>query len=261
MKYGGIVILAVCAGLFGLLKLFETELTYPLDPTPITPAEAGVAMDPVIMKAPDGEDIVLWYAPPQQEAAIVLYFPGNAGNLGNRAARFRLLTSTGLGVIAMAYRGSNGSGGAASEQALRRDARQVAELAAGRHPDTPISYYGESLGTGVAAWLATQIAPARMVLEAPYTSIPDAALQTQAPGWVRAVFSNLWDTQAHIAEVTVPLLVLHGIDDQVIPIEQGRTVFEAAGSADKRLMDLPGVGHHDVWQPEVQATLLRFLKG
>lgn len=261
MRYGGIVILAVCAGLFGLLKLFETQLTYPLDPTPVTPAEAGVAMERIVMDAADGKDIVLWYAPPATGAPVVLYFPGNAGNLGNRAARFDVLTRTGLGVIAMAYRGSNGSEGTPSEEVLRRDAKLLAELAAGRHPGTEITYYGESLGTGVAAWLATEIAPARMVLEAPYTSIPDAALQTEAPGWVRAVFANLWDTQVHIAGVTAPLLVLHGIEDQVIPIDQGRTVYEAAGSANKRLMELPGVGHHDVWQPEVQATLLRFLKG
>ncbi|MFT5345122.1 MAG: alpha-beta hydrolase superfamily lysophospholipase, partial [Dinoroseobacter sp.] len=186
---------------------------------------------------------------------------GNAGGLGNRSQRFEAMIRAGLGVNALAYRGSTGSGGTPSEEALRADAKLLAQLTAAQYPGVEIAYYGESLGTGVAAWLATEIAPARMVLEAPYTSIPDAALQTKAPGWVRVLFANLWDTEGHIAFVTAPLLVLHGIEDQVIPVEQGRAVYEAAGSADKRILTLPGVGHHDVWQPEVQAEFLKFLKG
>ena len=261
MRYGGIAILAVCAGLLGLLKLFETQLTYPLDPTDVRPAEIGLAMQRQIMTTPDGTEVIVWHAPPAAGQPIVLYFQGNAGGLGNRAQRFEVMMRAGLGISALAYRGSTGSGGAPYQQALSADAKLLAQLTAAQYPEVEIAYFGESLGTGVAAWLATEIAPARMVLEAPYTSIPDAALQSDAPGWVRVLFANLWDTEVHVASVTAPLLVLHGIEDQVIPVEQGRAVYGAAGSTDKRILTLPGVGHQDVWQPEVQAEFLKFLKG
>ncbi len=261
MRYGGIVILGTCAVVLALLKLFEPQLTYPLDPTPITPAEAGVQMTDIRMIAEDGTKIVLWLSPPRPGQPLVLYFPGNAGNLGHRARRFDILIRNGIGVLAMAYRGSNGSGGAPSEPALRGDARQMADLAAARFPEVPILYYGESLGTGVAADLALTRPPSRMVLEAPYTSIPDAALQTEAPDWVRPFFANHWDTKTAIAAYTGPLLVLHGTQDRVIPVDQGQAVFEAAASPQKRFERLDGLGHHDLWQPEVQSRLIAFLKG
>jgi hypothetical protein len=84
-RYGGIAILVVCAAFLGLLKLFETNLTYPLDPTPVSPGQAGVVMDVVTMTGADGAQIVLWHAAPAAGQPLILYFPGNAGNLGNRA--------------------------------------------------------------------------------------------------------------------------------------------------------------------------------
>lgn len=261
MRYGGIVILAIVAGVLGVLKLFETELTYPLDPTPIRPADLSLNMIEQQLVTGDGTELVVWHAPPDPGAPILLYFPGNAGNLGNRAQRFALLSGAGIGISALAYRGSNGSGGSPSEAAIIEDAKLLTQLTAATYPDREIIYYGESLGTGVAARLATVIAPDRMVLEAPYTSIPDAALKGPAPDWLDILFTNLWNTDQHIKSVTVPLLILHGLEDAVIPVELGRVVYTNAGSPDKELLELPGVGHHNVWQPEVQSRLITFLKG
>ncbi len=72
MRYGGIAILAVCAGLLGLLKLFETQLTYPLDPTDVRPAEIGLTMQRQTMTTRDGTEVIVWHAPPATGQPIVL---------------------------------------------------------------------------------------------------------------------------------------------------------------------------------------------
>jgi hypothetical protein len=106
--------------------------------------------------------------------------------------------------------------------------------------------FGESLGSAVATRLATEVASRALVLESPFTSVPDMA---------RAVypFLPLWpfvrtryDTLSKIGALRVPLLILHGERDEVVPFAQGRRVFEAAPEP-KRFYAIPGAGHNDTY--------------
>ncbi len=102
--------------------------------------------------------------------------------------------------------------------------------------------------------------PAGMVLEAPYTSLPDVVRHTY-PKLEPLIpkMTNIWNSLENVTRLRAPLLVLHGTDDPLIPIEQGRQVFTAAPSQIKRLMPVNGAGHNDIWRTDVLPALWRFI--
>ncbi|MEJ2021751.1 MAG: alpha/beta hydrolase [Maritimibacter sp.] len=234
----------------------ERAALYPFDPRRTDPP-AGISASTLTTE--DGETLVVWSAKPAPGQPVVLYFHGNAGNLGNRIGRFKAFRARGFGLVAAGYRGSSGSTGSPTEEVLSRDALALAEAVPGLVGKAPVVYYGESLGSAVAIALAVKRPPAALVLEAPFSSL---ATMSEAlfgsPSLARLVKSR-WPSAARIAKVEAPLLVLHGSNDQLVPPEQGRAVYAAAGSDDKRFYSVPGAGHETVWQVEAQRVLYRFL--
>ncbi|MEM6480757.1 MAG: alpha/beta hydrolase, partial [Pseudomonadota bacterium] len=122
MIYTGFKLLAIGAALWVLLSLYERTSVYPLDASRISPSSLGLTSIREVDFAANGQILVLWVAPPQQDKPVIVYFHGNAGNLANRAERFARITGQGYGLIAMAYRGSGGSTGRPSEKAITEDA-------------------------------------------------------------------------------------------------------------------------------------------
>lgn len=258
--FGGLFV--YCAVL-GILWLMRLSLIYPLDPTRVSP-DRGRLPDVAekTLRTEDGNDLVVWTAPARAGEPTVLYFPGNAGNLGNRTERFRRLRSQGAGLVAMAYRGSNGSTGKASEATLSSDARllrdRMFELL-GTGQNGAVVYYGESLGSAVAVKLATTHAPDGLILEAPFTSVPDIAAQALPIFPARLILDQRWDTGEHIRGLSAPLLVIHGTEDDVVPYAHGQAVFAAAGAGEKHFETVEGGTHHNLWSVDVQKTIAAFL--
>ena len=92
------------------------------------------------------------------------------------------------------------------------------------------------------------------------TSIPDLA-KIQYPGIdLSGILTEFWDTAAIIGDMDEPLLILHGADDQLVPLAQGQTIFALAGSTQKWMEALPGVGHQGLWTATALAALDAFLE-
>lgn len=236
----------------GLLALatprLERRLMYFPGTTYIPPAQAGLAgVQEKILATADGERVMAWFSPPKPGRRTLLYFHGNAGALDTRAERIARYAAEGLGIFIMTYRGFAGSSGSPSEDVNVADAnlayQTLVEL--GLSP-ADVVVYGESLGTGVAVQLAAVRPVGGLVLEAPYTSMPDlAALHyplLALPG--RIFMRNRYDTRRHIVSVTAPLLIIHGEADGIIPVEMGREIHALAGSP-KTIHTFPGAGHAD----------------
>lgn len=249
------------------LGRIERAAVYPFDPARVPPAEAGLEAVREYELRGRGATLVLWVAQPAPGRPTVLYFHGNAGNLANRAERFAQFTGRGYGLIAPAYRGSSGSSGRPSERTLSRDAQRVYDglgrFVPGLTPAGTV-VFGESLGSAVALKLLAQrpeAPPAAVVLEAPFTSLPDI-VRHHYPALRPLLWrmTNVWNSRRHTAALSAPLLVLHGTDDDVVPIDQGREIFAAAGSDDKRFVAVPGAGHQAASHPAGQARLWRFLE-
>jgi hypothetical protein len=119
--------------------------------------------------------------------------------------------------------------------------------------------YGESLGSGIAVVLAGEYEVAALLLEAPYSSITDVAAAAYGFLPVRWLIKDQFDSMAQIGAVSVPLLVVHGGEDQVIPNALGRRLFNAAHEP-KKLVLVPGAGHNDVFAAGGRAAVLEFLE-
>jgi fermentation-respiration switch protein FrsA (DUF1100 family) len=257
-KFLFIIGLLYC-GFFALLWTQRGALIYPFDPSS-SPAPSQLSETSVTTI--DQKSLVVWFAKPRLQKPVIFYFHGNAGNLASRTFRFQQFTKRGYGVIAMAYRGSSGSTGTPSEQSITSDARLIRNsihTILGQTHTGPIIYYGESLGTGVAAKLASEIAPDGLILEAPYTSVATRAAEQFPMFPIQSLLDERWETLDYISSVTAPLLILHGTDDKVIPIEHGKRVFSAAASLDKTLNIIVGASHHQLWSVEGQTAIYKFI--
>jgi uncharacterized protein len=248
--------LAAVAGMFFLqrqLQYFPSRN----DPTPAMVGLSGVRVER--LPTPDGETIVLWYAPARAGQPTILFFHGNGGEIGGRADRFSFYHTKGYGVAFLSYRGYGGSTGTISQDGFVTDAFAAHDwlTAIGVAPEH-IALVGESLGTGVAVQLAARRGVGAVVLEAPYTAAVDVAAQVYPWLPVRLLMKDQFRSTDVITRISAPLLILHGPRDTVIPYAFGQALFMAA-NAPKQFHELTGAGHEALYEPATWAHETAFL--
>lgn len=189
------------------------------------------------------EEISALYFPNPDATFTLLYIHGNAEDLGDIRPRLEQLQQSGLSVFAYDYRGYGTSDGHPSESNAYEDAKQAyayltKEL--GVKPNR-LLVQGRSLGGGSAVYLATQYPVAGVILESTFTSI----FRVVVP--IPILPFDKFTSLDRLKQVKAPVLVMHGENDQVIPIEQGRRLFEAA-SGPKRSLWVAEAGHNNFSQ-------------
>jgi len=199
----------------------------------------------------DGETLVAWHFPPKEGYPLVLYFHGNGGSLIDRARRFRLLIASGYGFLAISYRGYGGSTGSPTEAGLMLDGETAYREARMRgYPGDRIVLMGESLGTAIATVLAVNHDAAALVLDSSYSSAVDVAAAHYWMLPVRWLLLDRFRSDLAIRDVHIPLLVVHGNQDYIIPISLARRLFDLANEP-KTFMAVPGGGHLVLDAPDV----------
>ncbi len=252
----------VAAGLYlaacGYLYFFQRDYVFKPGGELRTPAERGLeGVEVIVIEANDGTRLSGWYAAAAPGQPTLLYFHGNAGTISGRSERFREVTNSGFGLLAMSYRGYAGSEGSPGEAALFSDALEIFDWLAER--TNRIVVHGESLGTAVATYVAAERAALALVLEAPFTSALDIAAATYPWVPVGLLMRDPFLSRETIEEVEEPVLVLHGTSDSVVPVEHGRRLFDAANEP-KSLAIVEGAGHSDLWDRGLWETVLDFLR-
>jgi fermentation-respiration switch protein FrsA (DUF1100 family) len=233
-KIAGVTIFVAGGVLYGgvlaLLYAKQDALLFPADPSAVDVAAAGVpGLESVTFATPDGLVLTAWFRSPAKGKPTLVYFHGNGGNLMNRIGRVGFFAGTGWGMLFVEYRGYGGNPGQPSEAGLHNDALgAVAFLAARDIPSDRLVLYGESLGTGIAVWLATEKKVAALVLDSPYTSIADVAQSHFRFLPVKLLMKNRFDLVGRIGQINAPLLVMQGALDNVVPPSMGRQVYAAA---------------------------------
>jgi uncharacterized protein len=195
----------------------------------------------------DGLPLGAWYVPARGPAGgfTILVANGNAGDRSLRAPLARALSNQGFGVLLFDYRGFGGNPGSPSEQGLAQDVR------AARHflieegvPGNRLLYYGESLGAAVVAELATEHPPAGLVLRSPFTDLASVG-QIHYPFLpVRALLRDRFPVAQYVARVAVPITVVYGTEDSIVPPEESRRSV-AAARGPTRLVAVEGADHND----------------
>lgn len=250
--YGG-----TAAAMFGM----QRNLLYHPGNKGLTPEAVGLTRVQVNrLDTSDDERIVTWYSAPKPGWPVIVYFQGNAGEIGDRAGRFRYFAARGFGVLFVSYRGFGGSTGKISEDGLISDAVSAYDwlIRQGVAPGK-IALVGESLGTGVAVQLAARNPVGAVVLEAPYTSTADvvAAIYWWLP--VRLLMLDQFHSLDRIGAVKAPLLIIHGEADSLIPVEHAKTLFAAANEP-KQLAIVARAGHEIIFEEETWDRELAFFQ-
>ena len=179
-----------------------------------------------------------------------LWFHGNGGDLGHRAEEMALFHhQVGASVFIFDYQGYGNSEGQPSEQATYLDARAARDYLEGR-PDARgkrIVYFGRSLGAAVAVELAVERPPAGLVLVSPFTSLRDMArLSHPLLPFAAWAAGDRYDSAARIGRIQRPVLIMHGEHDEIVPVQQGKALFQAANDPSTFRL-LPGAGHNDTY--------------
>jgi hypothetical protein len=200
-------------------------------------------------KTADGLNIHAWWLPGQTDSCpVMLWFCGNAGNITNRGENLRMLAGRDMGVLLVEYRGYGKSEGSPTERGIYLDGEAAYDYLALERGIAPwrIVCFGRSLGSTVALHVALKRSAAGLVLETPFASARAMARRMipVLPVWlfIRAKLDNV----GRVPALKVPLLVIHGTRDEVVPFEQGVAVYEAA-PLPKEFYRIEGAQHNDTY--------------
>ncbi len=264
-----LILLGLAVAGYGIVVIWlvvqESRLVVQAGSTPPT-TPPPLPFEEVILPREDGAQQFAWiiWAPEAQSVRWVLYLHGNASTVasGVNVDHYRVLTRLGLNVLAPEYRGFGGLDGVPTESSLREDTRTAYEYLRASRGAVPrdIVLYGWSLGSALAIDLASRERVRAVVLEAPAASLADLAQRRYPFFPLRVLMRSRFESIRRIDQVDAPILFLHGPDDEVIPIAEGRRLFEAAGS-DKAFVEIRG-GHFDAIERDeigVAAALHEFL--
>lgn len=245
-----VAILLAVAGFLVLTWLTQRSLMYYPSTGPVPSAGSVLpgALD-VELATEDGLRLGAWFVPAGGRASgiTVLVCNGNGGDRSLRAGLARALAAEGHAVLLFDYRGYGGNPGTPTEAGLRSDARAALDHLAARGDVNAarIVYFGESLGAAVAARLASERPPYALVLRSPFPSFEEIGRHhyPYLPV-VDLLLMDRYRTSDALAELRVPVLVVAGDRDRIVPIAYSRQVHDALG-APKRFIVLAGMDHND----------------
>jgi fermentation-respiration switch protein FrsA (DUF1100 family) len=229
-------------------ELSEKGIVFFPDPLLIgTPQDFGLAYEEVWFEAEDGVKLHGWFVP-KPGAPVFLWFHGNAGNISHRLENIKLLVDeVGVQVFIFDYREYGRSAGSISREGTFRDATAAYRYLTHTRgiPASDLILFGRSLGTALATDVALKGPCRALILESPYTNSQEMA-RLYAPfmfDWrPRVPYDNL----GRIGGVKVPVLIIHGAHDEIIPVDMARRVFAAAPEP-KELYIIPASHHNDTY--------------
>ncbi|HWI33946.1 MAG TPA: alpha/beta fold hydrolase [Lapillicoccus sp.] len=247
----------------GMLWALQRQLIYFPDTTPVPPAGDVMAdARDVTLHTADGLELGAWFVPAtgQMDTRMaVLVAPGNGGNRAGRAGFAQELSRRGLAVLVMDYRGYGGNPGSPSEEGLAADADAAVEaLQKLGYPLQRTVYFGESLGSGVVAALQVRRPPAGIVLRSPFTALADVGAHHYPWLPVRTLLRDRFPVLDHLAASDVPITVIYGDRDSVVPTGLSARVADQAPSLAERVV-ISGADHNDpgMFGPRVADAVAR----
>lgn len=245
---------AVLAGIY----FFQRDLQYSrggrlfdLSETTLTNAEL------VNIETADGSSVTGWYAPPAPGMPVILYFRGNAGSFSREHPRYEAFAEAGYGFLAFDYRGFPGSPGDLNEANILADALAVYDWLVAK--GDPIVFWGRSLGSGPASYVASLRDGAALLLETPFFSAVSVAAERYGFLPVGLLMQDQYRVDLWVPKVEEPIFVAHGTDDRTIGVGNGERVYALAPNQAGIWIEL-GAGHSDLWDRGLWARAQAFFK-
>ena len=254
------LILWICLGVFlllaGIRLILPRFVFFPSSQLEATPAALNLPFEDLTLITRDNKRIHGWYIPAPNARATLLFFHGNGGNISHRLDSIKIFHDLGLSVLIPSYRGYGQSEGRPSIKGTALDALSAWEwLTADRKiPASNIVVFGRSLGGAVAMELMKSVKPGALILESTFSSLAD---MSPFPASIAPFLlgGNYWNSVETAASLTVPTLVIHSPQDEVIPFRQGRRIYEAIASkgtfAEKTFLEIRG-GHNSGFMDSIE---------
>lgn len=239
-----IFLLCIIVILFVLyLRYVERRsIFYPTKEIEYFPQEIGLNYEDIFFKTVDNIEIHGWFIPSPAAGYTILFCHGNAGNISHRLEKLKFFFELGCNIFIFDYRGYGRSKGRPSEEGLYRDVQAAYKylLSRGIKPEQIVGY-GESIGGAVIIDLASQHKLKGLIIDSTMTNAKDMVkvIYPFLPYWI---FATRWDSLNKIKSLTVPKLIIHSINDEIVPYKLGRKLYENA-SEPKEFFQIHG-GHN-----------------
>ncbi len=249
LKLATAAVIITIVFIVGTMALEDKFIFFPSSELEGVPSDLGLEYQDIFFTS-EGQRLHGWFVPGSKDITW-LWTHGNGGNISHRLENIQLIhDKLGISIFIFDYRGYGRSEGKPSEQGTYNDA-QVALAYLKTIPaieGDSFVLYGRSLGAAVAVELATREpnAISGLILESPFVSIPAMAKRAYPFLPVGPFLRTRYDSLSKIGKTSVPLLVLHSPEDEIVPYDQGRELFEAAPEP-KTFHTIAGGGHNETY--------------
>ena len=237
---------AIYAGIVALLYFLQPHFIYfPQRKLIANPGEIGLRYEKIIFEALDGVRLSGWFIPHPEHRAVILFCHGNGGNISSLIESVKILHDLGLSTFVFDYRGFGESQGKTTEQGTYHDIEGAWNYLIYQRRIAPdeIIVLGRSLGGAIAAWLIQKYTPKALILESTFTSAYDVAAQSYPFLPLKLFMRYRYNTIDYLKQAKCPVLIVHSRDDELIPFQQGKDLFEAANNP-KEFVEIKG-SHND----------------
>lgn len=212
------------------------------------PSQIDGPVEDLFFDTSDGLRLHGWFFTGRRTDRTLLYFHGNAGNIGDRVEKIHFLLKMGWNVFAFDYRGYGMSQGSPTIDGVLDDGRSAFHYLTEKIgiPRDQIVLFGESLGGAMAAEIAAEESVAAVILESTFTSLRELS-QAVYRFLPEIATPDVYRSVDRIRHSKAPVLVIHGTEDEIVPFSMGKKLFESAPHP-KRLFAVPGAQHNDVYE-------------
>jgi fermentation-respiration switch protein FrsA (DUF1100 family) len=215
---------------------------YPMREIEFLPKEINLDYEDIFLKTPDSTQINGWFIPSKNSRYTILFCHGNAGNISHRLEKIKFFYELGCNIFIFDYRGYGRSKGRPSEKGLYLDAKTAYDYLLSRNilPEQIVGY-GESLGGAIIIDLAFRNMLKGIIIDSTPSSAKDMVkvLYSFLPHWI---FSSRLDSENKIKSISIPKLIIHSANDEIVPYNLGRKLYENA-SQPKYFLTIHG-GHN-----------------
>jgi uncharacterized protein len=229
-----------------LIYFYQPRFIYfPHKEVEATPKLISLEYDELTLTTSDDVELNAWWIPNPNSRATLLFLHGNAGNISHRLESINIFYKLGLSVLIIDYRGYGKSNGTPSEQGTYIDAETAwSYLTNNKNISSDnIIIFGRSLGGAVAIWLAEKHPSAALIVESSFTSIADIG-KYYYPYLPSSLLAQIkYPSKDRISNINSPLLIIHSINDELIPYKYGQGLFKVAKKP-KIFLNISG-GHND----------------
>jgi fermentation-respiration switch protein FrsA (DUF1100 family) len=238
------------------MYVMQDRLLFPA-PAEAAPMPLVEGMKQAAIGTPDGETLDGWYIAPAPGMPLIVVYHGSVGRGARHAELGARFKAKGFGYLSATFRGYAPSSGEPSQSGLLDDGLAIFDWAK-KQCQCDIVVIGNSLGSGVGVHTARERAAKALILTSPYSSVADVAAGRYPLLPVRQLIKHSFPSTEWIRSVTEPILILHGARDNVVPVQYGKRLHEAAPKG-ARLAEYPDLGHELMWTLDIPAITEAFL--